>query len=124
MASATFSHRAFKIGDGKDIDLNGQNIVNPGIPALAHGTYTGNGTVDRAIAHGLGKIPHIVFVFNLSISQMMILDCVNSKYQALASGGFGQMYSVSAADATNFFVGYTTGYWGNEDTVNFSFIAM
>lgn len=27
MAAATFQHRAFKIGDGKDIDLNGQDII-------------------------------------------------------------------------------------------------
>lgn len=87
------------------------------------GVYTGDGTVNRAIAHGLGRIPFIVIVFNTGVSQMNFVE--DDLVQGLGAGGFGQAYNVTAADITNFYIGFAPiGFWGNEAGNNFTFIAI
>jgi hypothetical protein len=87
------------------------------------GTYTGDGTQNRAIAHGLGRAPKIVFVFNLSIASIIIQDAVSGTVECEA-GPLSQIYAVTVADTTNFYIGFTTGFWGNDGQTSFSFIAI
>jgi hypothetical protein len=123
MTAATFLHRSFKIGDAKDIDLNGQNILNAGIPILIRGTYTGNGTANRTVAHGLGRIPKLILVFNLTTASIIMQDATGGIVEG-NSGGSSQIYSVTPADLTNFYIGFgASGFWGNGNLTNFSCIA-
>jgi len=82
------------------------------IPALANtGTYTGDGTANRAIAHGLGKTPKLVISWNnTNINFIMILgsDPDNECYIVGGSSGFVQTV-VTAMNSTNFYVSATYG---------------
>jgi hypothetical protein len=73
-------------------------------------TYVGDSTANRAIAHGLGRIPGIIHIvdstawsewfYNLSGWGVIFFDTI------IAKGG----YAVTAADATNFYVGNAASY--------------
>jgi len=75
---------------------------------ITTGNYTGNETVNRAIAHGLGVTPKIVliteddgYMFRIHAGLARII------YQQATVGG---AYEVTAMDATNFYVGNSTNY--------------
>lgn len=69
---------------------------------VTSGSYTGNDTADRAIAHGLGRIPKLVYVTETA-ADFNFFCIANSIGYILAGGGGGG--AVTAPDATNFHVG-------------------
>ena len=77
--------------------------------AVASGSYTGDSTVNRAIAHGLGATPKLVIItYCYGTYYFMIWARVaNIKYQVGASGG---QKAVTIMDAINFYVGNATNY--------------
>lgn len=99
-------------------------IQNSGPGTVARrGTYAGDGTANRAIAHGLGRVPSVIFVFNLSTASIIIQDAQSGTVEGDA-GPLSQIYTVTVADITNFYIGFTTGFWGNDAGTNFSFVAI
>lgn len=78
---------------------------------VTSGSYTGDGTANRAIAHGLGVTPKIV-----------LISGVNGYYGVFhCQGGYVFTYSyrhtVTAPDATSFYVGNSSNY---EESANYS----
>lgn len=73
-----------------------------------NGNYAGNNTINRAVPHGLGKIPadiEIAIIGDGRVYQIKIsgrLDFISSIDD--------QQYTVTAADDTNFYVGNATHY--------------
>jgi hypothetical protein len=66
------------------------------------GTYAGNDGVNRAIPHGLGVIPDLIFtcVDNLTVMNMQQGGVMGT--MLVSSGG---RLDVTTPDATNFYVG-------------------
>lgn len=92
----------------KDLDLNGNNIVNPGIASgfgrVFFGSYTSDGNINRAIAHGMPAKPKIVFIFTPQVSNISIVLDLAANNIGNAARITGSM-TVTQMDATNFYVG-------------------
>lgn len=76
------------------------------------GTYAGDSTANRAIAHGLGVTPKIVFIVGLGVPTSYWYRLFSGQgaifYQ---TGAAATSTPVTAPDATNFYVGNATpGY--------------
>ena len=98
-------------------------IINPpaATVAVTNGTYTGDNTVNRAIAHGLGVVPKFVFCANATDGQSISqLAGAGRCYHTSAS------LTVTAADTTNFYVGNATQYGrsANADTLVYTWAAI
>ncbi len=93
---------------------------------VATGSYTGDDTVGRAIAHGLGIVPRVVLIFSQS---------GNYVWGAIRGEIGGVFYNYDTADgiqtttdsdATNFYVGNATEYElsMNKDTYVYRWVAL
>ena len=67
---------------------------------MTTGTYTGDGGTNKAIAHGLGVVPKFVGISNVFFEIEPCSQIVQIKSQVL-----GWIHDVTAANATNFYVG-------------------
>ena len=96
--------------------LDGSPIAVAGLPALAArqtgGTYNGDSTFNRAIAHGLGVIPKLIVIIDASgmylhhlFPGIAAIPCVY-----LTGTAAGSSYAVTAPDINNFYVGNSTSY--------------
>lgn len=77
-----------------------------------NGSYTGDGTNDRQIAHGLGVIPKLVIITNRStpVWHYKLLSTDNGALYNIEINANGQrMAGITAMDTTNFSVGAATG---------------
>jgi parallel beta-helix repeat protein len=84
------------------------------VAKVMSGTYSGSGAANKAIAHGLGKIPQLVIITKLNSTRgWQILGSNPTQLQEQAT-----FYSnaVTTMDATNFYVGNTAD--GYADTAN------
>ena len=72
---------------------------------ITNGTYAGDSSVNRAIPHGLGQAPKVVFIQEVNVGDFFVVP-----------GGAVFIYSslgalgVTALNATNFYVGNATNY--------------
>lgn len=68
-------------------------------------TYVGNDSANRALAHGMGRIPNVIFLWETSFNNFWIIigGSTNMIYMANATAIITR--AVTAADATNFYVG-------------------
>lgn len=73
-------------------------------------SYVGNDTANRAIAHGLGKIPRFVTMVdaNGAYGTMVLVNGTAAIYQG--SNTANTIYAVTGPDATNFYVGNAAAY--------------
>ena len=83
-------------------------IFNPSIPPVVatSGTYTGNNTANRAIPHGLARIPNLVILTDRGNGYMWRIQGIQPTiiyYHSAAA--MGESGAVTAMDATNFYVG-------------------
>ena len=87
-----------------------------------HGTYTGDGTAAMTVAHGLGRVPHCVWIFNADGAHFMILDSLI----AFVEGGADYRNAATAPDATNFTVGIVTvpERAANENAVSYNYVVI
>ena len=108
--------------DGKDVStkINESEAhiaaVKPhsGHAVITSGNYDGNDTVNRAIAHGLGKVPKLVMTFWYSASYNAVslivegdvIVCVHHTGVVIARA----QYAITEWDATNFYVGNASEY--------------
>jgi len=93
---------------------------------ITSGTYTGNDSANRAIPHGLGVPPKLVLI------ERAVANTEHNKlFYATAtvfynSGANENVYAVTIADTTNFYVG-NIGDWtrsANGAGVDFRWIAF
>ncbi len=77
--------------------------------SVASGTYTGDSTVNRAIVHGLGRTPKIVFLINVDGSiWFRIFGAYAFVLYSYVNVTGSQ--AVTIPDATNFYVGNAADY--------------
>jgi hypothetical protein len=84
-----------------------QASINP-----SSGTYTGNDGVNRAIPHGLGRIPVLILITPTSAASSagMILNG-----EAAIKSGSAVKLAVTAPTSTNFYVGNGGDYIGSQN---------
>jgi len=81
-------------------------------PAGRAGSYNGNDAVNRAIPHGLGRIPNIVIVKNHTAGTIYLIDVTGS--MSIQAGASDFIVSVTAPDATNLYVGDGANKFAND----------
>lgn len=88
---------------------------------IATGNYGGNNTVNRAIAHGLGVTPKVII---WQASQEVLVEVQPGTIaEVIATEG---AQTVTAPDATNFFVGNATNYFqsANANGTTYYWVAL
>lgn len=79
------------------------------VRARAHGSYTGDSSVNRGIPHGLGVAPYLVIIWHDDLSYLHYV--YNTTVSSITAGTGGvQTNAVTAADTTNFYVGNANSY--------------
>ena len=89
------------------------NIWNPPGPPTT-GTYAGNDSADRAIPHGLGRIPQLVIISVDVLNTQWLLIGASQRilYPGVANTAIG-----TANDSTNFRVGEAGSYTNTANAV-------
>lgn len=89
------------------------------------GSYIGNNTANRAIAHGLGIQPKIVLVWQENVigTALFVLSGAAPQTQLIQNGS---SFAVTNSDDTNFYVGNAGSYAqsGNANTISYSWSAI
>lgn len=106
-----------------DAGLAGSTISYNALPRT--GTYVGDATANKAIAHGLGRIPHLVVIRAVGTTQGYGLEigaCDN--ITQFNTGANAQ--AVTASDAVNFYVGNAASYANSSNTnlQNYEWVAI
>jgi hypothetical protein len=81
-----------------------------GNAVISSGSYTGNNTANRAIAHGLGVIPKLVVSASYGYEYSFIIQGLALTISLYPVRTINLYLGVSAMDATNFYVGNATDY--------------
>ena len=99
-------------------------ITNAPIPGSKTGSYTGDGTANKAIAHGLGKVPSLVIILGDTLSAYAGLITVGQAEVYCVN--LTTAYSVTAMTNTNFYVGNATSYLGsmNNNASGYHWVAL
>ena len=91
------------------------------------GTYTGDNTADRAIAHGLRRVPKIVFIYcdtsgHVLFRRMATASTIIIYWTSAAQGS----EAVAANDTTNYYVGDAASYANsaNADGERYRWVAI
>lgn len=87
----------------------GRCILRTACAPIASGSYAGNDTVNRAIAHGLGVTPKQVLIIESTGKMWHRITDQAGKIYYLSTRGEGN-HDVTAISATNFYVGNATDY--------------
>lgn len=82
-------------------------VDNPG--KSTNGTYTGNGAANRAVAHGLGKIPRVVFLYASGSAALWFISDQLAQIVYTANAA----YAVTAMTASDFYVGNVASMGGS-----------
>jgi len=90
-------------------------LFNPAAGVLfKSGTYAGDQSVNKAIAHGLGKTPKLVIIRQVYVGSTTrgayTYIIVQAAYIYYQGGGANSELAVTAPDSTNFYVGNATSY--------------
>lgn len=94
-------------------------LSNPYGLISAKGTYTGDGNDNKAIAHGLGKVPLFVFITESSIPAGGWIAETRGFSTIL-----GVMAGCTTATATYFYTGVEATLHFNTNTKNYKFYAF
>jgi len=86
------------------------------------GSYVGDASANKAIAHNLGTTPKLVVIFRSSDITYALNGLVGYIFQLPA----GSSYSVTIPDATSFYVGNAASYTNtaNENAITYKFVAL
>lgn len=77
---------------------------------MSAGTYTGNGSTNRAIAHQLSAAPDFCTIINIGSTNQYFYDATSSPTQAQQIGSGNTVTGLTVPTATNFYVS------GNENS--------
>ena len=97
------------------------------LAGVKSGGYTGNDAVNWAIPHGLGVVPSLVIIQELSnacgIAHIVATAFI---YYVAGAGAVGSVLAVTTPDATNFYVGNATAqsYSGNSSARSYRWAAV
>jgi len=100
------------------LETHGSSKHNSTVPVAASGNYTGDGSTNRAIPHGLGVAPKVVIIMT---------DVINNPHIFVLNPLSGDVYNttetstsphVTVCDATNFYVGAASG--GMDKSANYN----
>lgn len=98
-------------------------ITQANLPIVTSGSYTGNDTADRAIPHGLGRIPSMVMINTASniVHLRQPKGFTTWQYNDTSASS-----AVTAATATNFYVGNAANYSlsGNLNATVYTWVAL
>ena len=72
------------------------------------GAFTGNSTANRAIPHKLARVPDLILLQGEAAGYGAVI--IVDGYVSFSNSGADAYLSVTAADATNFYVGNITNY--------------
>lgn len=98
---------------GQLTGLGDDDHAQYGSAAMETGTYTGDGTDDRAIAHGLDEVPsYIVVITDDSQTRVCFWHDFNNNW--VDTGG-NTRTGLSSPDSTSF---YIKSNWENQNGVN------
>jgi len=99
-------------------------IDNAIMGAIATGTYTGDGTANRSIPHGLGKVPTLILIISTTVMAIVISDGATGKTVGTAAANT-TTHTQTAATNVNFYVGKpaTVGFWSNDNANEFIWYA-
>ena len=86
------------------------------------GSYTGDGTANRAIAHGLGVTPKFVFIMSRTPASNDGSEIVNNVYLGHTDSGGHTKVTITAKDSTNFYVNQTNV--SNSGAVVYDWVAI
>jgi hypothetical protein len=88
------------------------------------GTYTGNGSANQAVAHGLGRTPKLVLIFVGGLH--FFIAPVYGAIIICEGGPTTNGLAVTAPTSTNFYVGNATSYpqSANTNATGYAFIAF
>ena len=82
------------------------DAIKPNISLSASGTFTGNDTANRAIAHGLGVTPSFVMIRDTSnVYHTVFRNKGSANILCIAEAGLGNYLACTISDSTNFYVG-------------------
>jgi len=102
-------------------------ISNPSPPgaSITHGGYTGNDAVNRAIPHGLGKVPRIVII---RYQNGTSLHCIftGDAYMCYWEAANQASISVTAPTDVDFYIGNAGDYFhsANANTKQYKWVAI
>ncbi len=88
--------------------------------AATYGSYTGDGTDNRAIAHSLGTTPALVFIVSNSQAFMIVRGLART----MDIAGGGTHYNMTAPDATSFYVSNNAGNGANVSGLTYYWAAV
>lgn len=113
-----------KVGDtmSGNLAMGGNKVTGLGAPSAtgdaaiksyvdgrsSNGSYAGDSSVNKAIAHGLGVIPRYVRLWMVGATNSFSITAQQGyiSYYGASNGAL----AVTAPDATNFYVGNATNY--------------
>lgn len=82
------------------------NVINPS-SGITSGAYVGDSSANKAIAHGLGRVPKCVLIMQRATATNFLL-MQGSDTVVWISGAIA--HGVTAKDAINFYVGNAAAY--------------
>jgi len=95
-------------------------IFNPSIPPVVatSGTYTGNNTANRAIPHGLARVPNLVLLTDRGNGYMWRIQGIQPTIIHFhTAGAMSQASAVTAMNQTNFYVGNAADYNNSANSI-------
>lgn len=98
---------------------------SPGIRGtkMATGTYTGDGTQNRAIAHGLGRLPKYVTVIGVNTTYDGHSHGIDSHWRT-THNSVDYAWDSTAWTTTNFYIGNAVQFSGNANTLTYYWAAF
>ena len=90
------------------------------------GTYTGDDTENRAIPHGLGVVPYLVFILGNYGAFHFISPVYSATLLHYIHASEGGSYTVTQHTTTNFYIGDATEYRysGNDNLETYGWVAF
>ncbi|MBU2685588.1 MAG: hypothetical protein KKF27_20295, partial [Gammaproteobacteria bacterium] len=103
------------------------NLLAAAISKVSSGTYAGNNTVNRAVAHGLSSTPNFIIIQDITAGEFWHRVSGTKLYTLQMAGTLGNTnYTVTAIDGTNFYVGNASDYTQSANLTGktYAFIAI
>lgn len=100
-------------------------MINNAISSTtATGTYTGDASANRAIPHGMGVIPKLIFIMNITAMTFIFIDGATGKLGGMTDAA-NTSHTQTTPTNTYFYVGEpaTAGFWGNDNANEFIWYA-
>lgn len=96
---------------------------------ITSGSYVGDNTANRAIAHSLSAVPKYIIIWDSTYQgtwQWWIIPSAADVIATRGTAGSTNKYTVTAADATNFYVGNAANYFnsGNGSASTWFWVAV